>query len=67
MTVILEVGPFNKHVVIKWTPCPVVSGNILVDRLAESTLGVGDTLRDVTEFIIESMGGTAGNGLSSNG
>ncbi len=42
-------------------------GNILVDRLAESTLGVGDTLRDVTESIIESMGGTAGNGLSLNG
>ena len=42
--IILKVSSFNKHVVIKWTPCPVASGNILVNRLAESTLGVGDIL-----------------------
>src|SRR5689334_4780723 len=49
--VILEVGPFNKHVVIKWTPCPVASGTILVDRPAEATLGAGYTPQDTTEYI----------------
>jgi hypothetical protein len=54
-------------VAIKWILCPVTSGTILVDRLAETSLGVGDTLRDVIESMIESMGGTVGNGVSSNG
>ena len=46
----------SKQVAIKCIPCPVASGTILVDRLAEPTLGVEDTPRDVTESIIESNG-----------
>jgi hypothetical protein len=50
------VGPFNKHVVIKRTLCPIASGTILVDRPAETALGIGDMLRDVIESIVEPNG-----------
>ena len=40
-----------KHVAIKCILCPITSGTILVDRLAETGLGVGDTLQEITESI----------------
>jgi hypothetical protein len=59
------VGAFSKHVATKWMPCPLSSGIILVARLAVTGLGGWDTLFDVPESILESMCGTAGNGLVS--
>jgi hypothetical protein len=55
---ICEVCAFNKHVAIKWTPCPAPTGIILVARVARSNSGV---LLDVIESILESVLGNAGS------
>jgi hypothetical protein len=55
---ICEVRAFNKHVAIKWMPCPASTGNILVACVARCDLGV---LLDVTESMLEPMFKDTGN------
>jgi hypothetical protein len=47
---ICKVCAFNKHVAIKWMPCPISTSNILVAYVAQCDLGV---LLDVTESMLE--------------
>jgi hypothetical protein len=47
---ICKVRAFNKHVAIKWTPCPASTGNILVAWVAGSD---SDVLLGVIKSMLE--------------